>query len=87
MRLFRTQRGNQQKYSVTNNQTGKLVEDDGIGEKNEHFVLMLKDQYSRAALMAYAEAAQKDGETEYAKDVMELADRAGPCSPFVKKPD
>lgn len=87
MRLFRTQRDNKQKYEVKNNQTGKVVTEDGVGERNEHFVLMLKDRYTRAALLAYAAEADKDGETEYAKDVMELADRAGPLSPFAKKPD
>lgn len=40
-----------------------------------------------AALMAYAASAQEFGEYEYAKDVMELANRAGPKHPNCKSPD
>lgn len=86
-RLMRNQRDGKGKYRVFNNRRGAWVEFDGPNEGNEHFVLMLKDKYSRAALMAYSGAAMEDGNKEYAKDVMELANRAGECHPNCKKPD
>ncbi len=87
MRLMRMERTGEQKYSVFDNRTQKPVTEDGPNERNEHFVLMLKDQYARAALMAYAQSAMEDGEKEYALDVMMLANRAGSLSKFCKRPD
>ena len=86
-RLLRNARDGLGKYSVFDNRKQKPVLQDGPGDVNEHFVLMLKDKYSRAALMAYADAAAADGELEYAKDVTELANRAGPLHPNCKAPD
>ena len=86
-RLLRNERDGKGKYSVHDNRKNKPVLDDGPFGANEHFVLMLKDQYARAALMAYADAAAADGELEYAKDVTELANRAGPLHANCKKPD
>jgi len=38
-------------------------------------------------LMPYAREAMEDGQDEYAKDVMELANRAGPMHKRCKRPD
>lgn len=84
---MRNQRDGKGKYSVINNRTGKVVTDDGPGERNEHFVLMLKDRYARAALLAYAQEAAANGDKLYSIDVMELANRAGECHPNCKDPD
>lgn len=84
---MRTERDGKAKYSVINNRTGKLVEDDGPGEEHEHFVIMLKDKYARVALMAYAKAAMDAGDIAYSDDVMTLANRAGPLHPNCKEPD
>lgn len=56
------------------------------GAKDEFFVLMLKDRFSKNALEAYAGSVRPhDG--EMANDVLELAARAGIDSPFCKDPD
>lgn len=86
-RLLRNERDGKGKYSVFDNRKQKPVLQDGPGEVNEHFVIMLKDKYARAALLAYAVAADKDGEHEYALDVTELANRAGNLHPNCKAPD
>ena len=86
-RLMRNQRDGLGKYRVFSNRKQDWVEDDGPGGTNEHFVIMLKDKYARAALLAYAAAAQEDGAKEYAIDVMELANRSGPMHPNCKEPD
>lgn len=71
----------------------KTLEDVGMidygtsGTESEFFVVRLKDRYAQNALMAYATTAYLDGEKEFASDVQELAYRAGPASPFCKKPD
>lgn len=57
-----------------------------VGSDGEFFVLMLKDKYSREALLAYAIAAKEDGH-EWAEDVFELAKRAGYMHPKCKRPD
>lgn len=57
------------------------------GSESEFFVLRLKDVYAANALSAYATTAHLDGETEFASDIQALAFRAGPQSPFCKKPD
>jgi len=87
MRLMRNQLTGKGKYTVFDNRKRLVVANDGPGEENEHFVLMLKDKYARAALLAYARAATEDGDHEYAADVTELADRAGECHPKCKRPD
>lgn len=86
-RLMRNERDGKQKYSIFNNRKNQPVKDDGVGERNEHFVIMLKDSYARDALLAYAVAAKADGNVEYAEDVQALANRSGPLSPFCKRPD
>lgn len=86
MRLMRNADG-RGKYTVIDNRTGKPVEDCGPGGRNEFFVLMLKDRFARRPLLAYAMEAAGAGETEYALDVGELADRAGDRSPHRKDPD
>jgi hypothetical protein len=74
----------------------KLLESHGLieygepGTENEFFVLKLKDQWSRAALYAYADAAINSpdpGHHEYANDVGELADRSGIRNKWCKRPD
>ena len=87
IRLMRNQRDGLGKYRVFNNRRGAWVGSDGPGEVNEHFVIMLKDAYARAALLAYAQAAMDDGNKEYAIDIKELADRAGPLHKKCKVPD
>lgn len=86
-RLMRNQRDGLGKYRVFNNRKQQWVDEDGPGEKNEHFVVMLKDKHARAALTAYAKSAYDAGDLEYSKDVMELANRAGPSHPNCKTPD
>lgn len=56
------------------------------GESDEFFVIKLKDKYASLALAAYANAARGDDD-EYAEEVSALALRAGPLSPYCKKPD
>jgi hypothetical protein len=87
MILMRNQRDGLGKYGVWNNRKQAWVENDGPGEVNEHFVVMLKDKYARGTLMKYAQEALEDGNIEYSKDVMELANRAGPLHPACKAPD
>jgi hypothetical protein len=57
------------------------------GTESEFFVIKLKDKYADDALMGYALSANMDGEGDYARDVEQLAERAGAGSPFCKKPD
>lgn len=80
-----------------------LLEREGIldwgptGTESEFFVIKLRDKHAGAALYAYADIAMHDavlaplettlGLREYADEVIELAHRAGPNSPFCKKPD
>jgi hypothetical protein len=86
-RLMRNQRDGKGKYRVWNNRKEAWVENDGPGEVNEHFTIMLKDRSARAALLAYAESEHEQGNDEYSKDVMELANRAGLMHPNCKAPD
>lgn len=86
MKLIRnTDPDGQGKYTVVNNLTGKTL-DGHPGAEDEFFVIKLKDKHSQAALRAYA-ASVRDADPEYAGQVDELADRAGPSSPFCKNPD
>lgn len=55
------------------------------GTESEFFVIKLRDQHARAALIAYADDVMMDG--EFRTEVADLARRAGPSSPFCKKPD
>lgn len=49
-RLLRNERDGKGKYSVFDNRKNRYVLEDGPGQANEHFVMMLKDKYARAAL-------------------------------------
>lgn len=70
----------------------RLLEAFGIidwGEQHtesEFFVIKLRDRYAAHALQAYAIISRFEDD-EYGCDVHALADRAGPYSPFCKKPD
>jgi hypothetical protein len=70
----------------------ELLEREGIldwgtvGTEKEFFLIRLKDEYAQPALRAYANKARAD-DPEYAAEVDEMADRAGPASPFCKRPD
>jgi hypothetical protein len=55
------------------------------GTESEFFVIKLRDTHARVALRAYA--ADIAHMSEYREDVRKLAERAGPASPFCKKPD
>lgn len=57
------------------------------GNKDEFFVIKLRDEFGQGALVEYANAASAMGEKAYAMDILELAERAGPKSPFCKRPD
>lgn len=74
------------KYSVIDNRTGKVVENSGIGEENEFFVIMLKDIHAVPALGAYAASAIHTDD-EYATEIHNLMLRAGRNSKFCKEPD
>lgn len=56
------------------------------GTESEFFVFRLKDKYAAAGLAAYAAEAEKD-DPEYASEIREMMQRAGPNSPWCKKPD
>jgi hypothetical protein len=70
----------------------KLLEANGIldwgivGTDAEFFVIRLRDKFARSALLAYADAA-RSRDPEYAREVREMAERAGDLSPFCKVPD
>lgn len=70
----------------------ELLDNEGLidwGEtetEHEFFVIRLRDKYAATALAAYATVAQAD-DPEYAGEIMEMAKRSGPLSPFVKGPD
>lgn len=70
----------------------KTLEDLGVlewgvvGQPDEFFLIKLKDRYAEAALKGYAAEASAD-DPEYARAVLEMAQRAGTNSPFCKKPD
>lgn len=57
-----------------------------VGTESEFFLIRLKDEYAHHALIAYADAANKD-DPEYAAEIVDMANRAGPSSSWRKKPD
>ena len=65
---------------------GGFVTMDAPGGEDEFFVIMLKDKYADAALLAYAAVAWRD-DPEYAAEVRALAARAGFNHPLCKQPD
>lgn len=76
----------QGKYALFDLRKQAWVNDCGVGQEHEFFVIMLKDENADSALSAYAASAFKT-DAEFAKEVAELAVRAGPYSPFCKAPD
>lgn len=56
------------------------------GTHSEFFVMRLKDKNSGDGLAGYAAAAMDD-DPEWAREVAELAGRAGHNSPYCKTPD
>jgi hypothetical protein len=66
---------------------GAGIIDWGIaGTEAEFMVIRLKDKYAGEALGAYAAAAVSD-DPEYAGEIRDMADRAGPNNPWCKTPD
>jgi len=63
------------------------VIDYGVKAEDEFFVLRLRDAWSDDALYRYSLSARYAGESDYARQVEELADRAGINHPNCKKPD
>lgn len=57
------------------------------GEQDEFFVLMLKDECAREALVAYARKAISIGLVNLGRAVQTLAERAGFMSLFCKRAD
>lgn len=69
----------------------KLLTEEGVIDwgrtpQTEFFLIRLKDCYAEHALTAYALAARKD-DSEYARDVANLAQRSGRRNPHCKRPD
>ena len=73
------------KYALLNLRTNK-IEWGYVDEPDEFFVIKLRDKYAKDALEAYAAAIIHD-DPEFAEQVIELAMRAGPDSPYCKEPD
>lgn len=73
------------KYALINLRTNQ-VQWGAIGDADEFFVIKLKDKHARVALKAYAQSAVLD-DPEWAQEVYDLAERAGPSHPFCKVPD
>lgn len=63
-----------------------LLENPRPGEREEFFLIKLKDRNAPVALRAYAARAQ-ERDPEFAREVGELADRAGINNPWSKEPD
>lgn len=57
------------------------------GTESEFMVIRLKDKYAQGALLEYAAAAERDGDTEWGQEIREMASRAGSNSQWCKKPD
>lgn len=77
------------KYSLIENEKDGHIEHGLPKTENEFFVIKLKDKYARKALIGYLDALTSDDEydSEYARDIQELAQRSGPLSKWCKKPD
>ncbi|UPT99297.1 hypothetical protein J4G48_0015130 [Bradyrhizobium barranii subsp. apii] len=72
----------------------ELLEETGIldwgaaGTESEFFVIKLRDRHSHKALSAYSRSVRDHtDDVEYAEEVLTLAHRSGPYSPFCKSPD
>lgn len=77
------------KYSLIEHQKDDHVEHGLPCTENEFFVIKLKDKHAYAALVGYLESLTSADEydEEYARDLQELAQRAGPLSQWCKEPD
>lgn len=58
----------------------------GTAVDSEFMVIRLKDKYAAWALASYAAGAASD-DSEYAREIWEMSQRAGPHHPNCKKPD
>jgi hypothetical protein len=86
MKLDRNVNANGQgKYALINLRTNQ-VEWGCKGDKDEFFVIKLRDKNARIALLAYADSVACD-DKEFASEIRELAARSGSGSPYCKKPD
>lgn len=72
------------KYALINLRTNKV--EWGITAEDEFFVIKLKDRHSKPALLAYAYSIESH-HREFAREVYDLAARAGKDNPFCKEPD
>lgn len=63
-----------------------LLENPKPGDREEFFLIKLKDVYAEPALVAYANSVGKF-DPEFAADVYSLTHRAGLRNPFHKEPD
>jgi len=63
-----------------------ILDDPYPETEGEFFVLRLRDRHAQAALHAYANSVGAT-DAQFAAEVRELADRAGPSSPWCKEPD
>ena len=59
------------------------------GTDGEFMVMRLKDKHSYRGLMGYLKSIELDDEPdlEYAQEILDMAKRAGPNSPWCKRPD
>lgn len=60
--------------------------DYGLEPENEFFVIRLKDKYASDALFRYSLSARMDGESDYGRQIEDMAIRAD-NHPDSKKPD
>lgn len=74
------------KYSIIEHQKNDRIEHGLPNTENEFFVIKLKDKNAFPALKAYADSV-KNEDPEFAKEVMELANRSGMYNPNCKNPD
>lgn len=58
-----------------------------LGGPDEYFVLKIKDEFARSALVAYARSAILGGMVRLGQRVSHIAERAGLLSVFRKRPD
>ena len=64
----------------------QLIDFGEVNTESEFFVVRLKDRYARAALDAYA-AAAFEIDSEWSREVKELAKRSGLANQWCKDPD
>lgn len=74
------------KYRLWNERDQAWVDDCAPGQEHEYFVVMLKDKHAAETLREYASRIRPE-DAEFADEVDDLADRAGPNSPFCRAPD